>query len=380
MKTTTKVLNAKKTEFSTTKIGNSKIKNTKTSSATKMKKRNIIAIITDHSASMRGLEKDAMNDFNTLIETLKSEAKTHGIVTDITHIECGVGTYYNSGNVKNNVNIDNDDIQSCLKMKSYIADGSSTPLYDAVGLAAEKLNEIKVSKNENVSYLVMVITDGQENSSTKYRYSLSSEIRDLTATDKWTFVFRVPKGNYKQNICKALNVPEGNVLEWETTSIGLQNSTRSTQTGIQTYYATRNAGQQSTSKFFVDLKGVTQTDVKSVMVDITNQIKLLMPQTETPIKDFIQNEGIPFKKGIAFYKLTKTEEVQDYKQIIIKHKKNAKYFSGNEARRILNIPSTGTIKLSPGDHGNFDIFVQSTSVNRKLPAKVSMVVWEKAVA
>jgi len=35
----------------------------------------------------------------------------------------------------------------------------------------------------------------------------------------------------------------------------------------------------------------------------------------------------------------------------------------------------GTIKLAPGDHGNFEIFIQSTSNNRKLLAGTKCVYW-----
>jgi hypothetical protein len=41
----------------------------------------------------------------------------------------------------------------------------------------------------------MVITDGEDNNSRKYSgVAIGSIIRTLQATDKWTFVFRVPKG------------------------------------------------------------------------------------------------------------------------------------------------------------------------------------------
>jgi len=35
----------------------------------------------------------------------------------------------------------------------------------------------------------------------------------------------------------------------------------------------------------------------------------------------------------------------------------------------------GTIKLAPGDYGNFEIFIQSTSNNRKLLAGTKCVYW-----
>lgn len=40
-------------------------------------------------------------------------------------------------------------------------------------------------------------------------------------------------------------------------------------------------------------------------------------------------------------------------------------YGGEDARRLLDLPDHVT-KVRPGNHANFDIFIQSTSINRKL--------------
>jgi hypothetical protein len=69
--------------------------------------------------------------------------------------------------------------------------------------------------------------------------------------------------------------------------------------------------------------------------------------------------------------------VHDYKQIIIRDKKTGAVYSGAEARNLLGLPHNGNVKIIPGNHGAYDVFVQSTSVNRKLPVGTQVIYWSK---
>jgi hypothetical protein len=69
-------------------------------------------------------------------------------------------------------------------------------------------------------------------------------------------------------------------------------------------------------------------------------------------------------KGRAFYQLTKTETVQDYKEIIVEDRTTGKLYRG--ARSMIGMPDHGSIRLVPKNLGNYNVYVASTSVNRKL--------------
>ncbi|MHA1815985.1 MAG: hypothetical protein ACTSX1_08270, partial [Candidatus Heimdallarchaeaceae archaeon] len=75
----------------------------------------------------------------------------------------------------------------------------------------------------------------------------------------------------------------------------------------------------------------------------------------------------------------KTEKkVQDYKLVALRVKTSGKVYCGQEARDMLGIgQAVGTVRLVPGDHGKFDVFIQSTSVNRKIPAGSEVMYWTK---
>jgi hypothetical protein len=52
-------------------------------------------------------------------------------------------------------------------------------------------------------------------------------------------------------------------------------------------------------------------------------------------------------------------------------------YSGSDARTLIGLPTSGNARLHPGNHGNYDIFIQSTSINRKLVGGTGVLYWEK---
>lgn len=226
----------------------------------------------------------------------------------------------------------------------------------------------------------MAITDGQDNRSRR-KINLISKIKTLQATDRWTFVFRVPRG-YKYNLV-SLGIPEGNILEWDQTSKGVETASKQTSQAIEAYYTGVKSGIRSTDKFFTNLdKKEVRAAIKTSMTDISSEVDIWNVKTsenDMQIRDFIESKGITYQKGKAFYQLTKPEKaVQDYKVIVIKDKKAGKTYAGSVARDLLGLPHVGTAKVAPGDHAGFDVYIQSTSVNRKLPEGSKVLYWRNA--
>ena len=216
----------------------------------------------------------------------------------------------------------------------------------------------------------MVITDGEENASRLFnRSSLTQKINSLQKTDRWTFAFRGPRDSMSQ--FRNLGIAEGNIMEWEQTNAGIAQSTAATTKGVSNYFKARSAGKTSINTFYADVK-VSSKEIKEALTDETNKFTILdvTPFYNcTRIDDFINSRlsGI-YRKGDAFYQLTKTEKaVQEYKEIALLDKLTGVIYTGTvNVRNLLGLPTYGTIKLVPGDHKNYDIFIQSTSLNRKL--------------
>ena len=341
--------------------------------------KNYVGISRDHSGSMKSITGAATDDYNRTIDSIRTAAENKGIDVIVNVIKCGVWTsgYY----AKNTLESVNSSISVLkpLKESDYDAQGQTTPLWDAVGQLIDIMKNVPDAKDPSVSFTITVITDGKENNSQKYTaYQIGSEIKKLQATDRWSFTFRVPHG-YKKELT-LLGIPAGNILEWETTERGMNVATEATARGFDTYYSNIKAGVNSTGTFYTDMAGVSSREVKQALNDISKQVRFwdVTDAKGAAIRTFcegrLRNE--PFLKGAAFYQLTKTEnEVQEYKRIAIVDKSSGKVYSGPEARTLLGLPDYGTVKVAPGDHGKYDIYIQSTSVNRKLPVGSKVMYW-----
>ena len=94
---------------------------------------------------------------------------------------------------------------------------------------------------------------------------------------------------------------------------------------------------------------------------------LVKKKTKVTIKSFVQEHKLIFKKGRGFYQLTKPEVIQTYKEVIVRRKSDGAFLTGDKVREVLNIPiSSKKFKLDLDEISDFDVFVQSTSVNRVL--------------
>jgi len=336
--------------------------------------KNYVGFTRDHSASMRGMERPAMQDFNQNVNAIREGAEAGNIDTVVSVVRCGVGV-----NATVEWETTNSSVKALKPLQSYVASGYGTPLYDSVGMLIEEFERVPDANKNDVSFIVMVITDGQENRSKKWSAArLNAKIRELQATDRWTFVFRVPEG-YKNALVHKLGLHDGNVQEWDLSSAGLAQVTQVTSTAVGDYYRGLATGKKATTRFFANLDQVKPSEIKAVLEDVSDELVMLRATDDSQIRDLVESKtGVPYRKGTAFYELKKTEKVQAYKRIIIKHRKQGKAYAGDAARQVLGLPVGVEVKLAPGQTGQYDVFVQSTSVNRKVPAGGRVLHWENA--
>jgi hypothetical protein len=336
--------------------------------------KNYVGISRDHSVSMRSIREAAGKDYNATIAGIREVATNAGQDTIVSVVKSGVGP---SGQVVRESVNSSINVLTPIPSGGYITDGNSTPLFDSVGDLIEQFEATPDANNPQTSFLVMAITDGEENNSRRWTARrLMDKIDQLQRTDRWTFVFRVPKG-YARKLSSAFNVPMGNILEWDQTDHGVQVATQATKEAFTQYYEGLKTGVRSTTKFYTNLADVDIKTVKAALVDVSGQVNLWLTSQKEVIKDFCEKMSKQgFVKGAAFYQLTKAErEVQDYKQIVLRDKQSGAVYGGAAARDLLGLPKFGTHPVIPGDHGQYDIYIQSTSVNRVLPPGTQLLYW-----
>lgn len=140
-----------------------------------------LVFILDRSGSMKGLEKDTIGGFNSLIEKQKKVEGDALISTVLFASESKV--IHDRVDVKNiNTMTEND----------YVV-GGCTALLDAVGNAIHHISNIhKYARKEDVPEhtLFVITTDGMENASRTYTYP---KVKKLIETQKerhgWEFMF-----------------------------------------------------------------------------------------------------------------------------------------------------------------------------------------------
>lgn len=351
-------------------------------------KKQYVGLVKDHSGSMAHLSVAAMKDYNTLIGAIAGSASREDIDTIVSVVKCGVGF---DGSVQRE--LVNSSVSRLKPLRTYVTDGSHTPLFDSVGEIIDILESSPDAKDPNVTFLVMVVTDGAENHSIKWNgRTLGDRMTRLQQTDRWTFTFRVPRGGTRD--LERLGIPAGNVEEWEQTERDMGRSTIKSAQAVSNYFSAVTRGVRSTNSFYADAANVTKNDVKSTMTNISAEVRIWpvtnMDQKAGPpdrsgyrvaeIGPFVEKKTrATYVRGSAFYELVKSERaVQATKLIVIRSKKDGAVYAGQSARDLLNLPTTGTIKLSPGDHGDWDIYIQSTSSNRHLPVGSKVLYWKNA--
>jgi hypothetical protein len=335
-----------------------------------------VAFCIDESGSISGIVKPLVAAYNKNVEGIRDSVLAEGQEATMTALTFGHRT------LKHRVLYVGHQVQTVQELKnSDIVPSGMTPLFDSVYRAIKKLEELDDGKPDT-TFIVSVVTDGQENSSTDP--GIIATIREMEkkiATDRWTFAFLVPNGS-SSYFSRKYKIPMGNIQEWdEKTEAGTKEAFTVNTRAFSGYFVSKSAGDLKTKKgaFYSDLSDLTVRKARTSLSKITKQVRFIPCGSEVTIRDAVLNAGLQWIKGAAFYQLVKTEKrVQDYKLVALRVKTSGEVYCGQEARDMLGIGGlTGTVRLVPGDHAKFDVFIQSTSVNRKIPAGTEVMYWPK---
>lgn len=263
--------------------------------------------------------------------------------------------------------------------------GGATALLDGVGTAITHMKSLPGAEGpsaEHVSYLVVTITDGFENASNTYKKNFATMLADCQRTGRWSFVFLCPKAGVKT--LERFGVPAGNIMPWQPNNKGAAQLGKQVAEGLQQYYEQRASGQKATTKFFVtNVASVDRKSLTEKLVDLSDQFARLSVTKSDVIRPFVEAAlkkdkalskrfGSAYQKGHAYYELTKAETVQAAKSLLIVDRSNGKIYGGDQARALLGLPIGESCKVKPGDHGDYAIFVESTSVNRRLESNTTL--------
>ena len=195
-----------------------------------MKKTIHALTIIDKSGSMQSFRGRTIEGINSNIAALRSEVDENTTILN-TQLQFSSGdTWYNHG-VPEQSEKDfvfkriGESVTNIADMteSDYIPNGG-TPLLDAIGLGIEKLKEFHKDDlgSDDLSIIVTVFTDGEENSSHKYtRDQIKQMIEHFQSDGKWTFSF-VGCGSFDRVAATsaAYGISSGNTVAYAATDVG----------------------------------------------------------------------------------------------------------------------------------------------------------------
>lgn len=201
------------------------------------------SVVLDRSSSMTVVERETVDGFNKYLSALKEKESTIPYYFFLTMFNSDVQEMYSGVRL--------EEVKP-LNSETYYPAGS-TALYDAVMKTIEKM-EKRAKKNP---CLMVIITDGQENSSVKFTdKQFAKKVEALKEKGNWTFVF-LGANQDSWATTSHLNFDRGNVQNFDFSKAGVKKTWESLALNTQEYYGGVLRGQSASSNFFVTEKSDT---------------------------------------------------------------------------------------------------------------------------
>ncbi|MEW2436544.1 vWA domain-containing protein [Streptomyces caniferus] len=328
---------------------------------------NHVALVLDASSSMSHLSRKVVEVADQQIAYLARRSKEMDQETRVTvyvfadRVECVV---YDK------------DVLRMPSLKQLYRVGGMTALLAATLQSQRELAQTAQLYGDH-SFLTFVLTDGQENASHRCPNAPTKNPRELvqavakmieTQEDNWTLAVLVPDQMGKREAMQC-GFPKNNVAIWDATSTqGLEEAGQVIQQATEKFMVGRAQGiRGSRAVFSMGAEAVNKDTIKAAGLTPVDpsEYQLIPVAREAAIREWVLECGHTYRTGCAFYQLSKSEKIQAQKQIAVLDKKTDRIYTGPEARALLGLPAM-EIRVKPDHNDDFTIFVQSTSVNRKL--------------
>ncbi|MFJ3221277.1 vWA domain-containing protein [Kitasatospora sp. NPDC086801] len=350
---------------------------------------NHVSLVVDNSGSMRKHEAQLVRVVDEFVKGLQEESDRLGHETRIS-------LYAFDHEVQNLVwDMDVKHLPSLRGL--YQVNNGATALIEAAVKSIDDLKNIWEGYGEH-SFLQVVVTDGEENASgcsetgqmhirmggegtavlDKWLGRIQKAMDNLP--DHWTSAILVPNSLAKRT-AQEYGFPAGNIAIWDAdSSKGVEEAIGTVKTAATSFLRGREQGVRGTRNLFAMGQDLSTAEVKANLDALDTGKYILIPvDQQTQIRDFVTRAGHAYKSGCAFYELSKREKIQGNKQLAVAEKDPAtgrmtgRVFSGPAARQLLGLPQS-EVTVKPGDNPAYTVFVQSTSVNRKLVSGTKLLV------
>lgn len=325
---------------------------------------NHVALVLDGSSSMRGYTQKVIDVADEQIRhlALRSEEMKQ---------ETRVSVYLFADRVECLI-FDMDVMRLPSIADLYKANGM-TALIDAAIKSQEDLGTTSQIYGDH-AFLTFVLTDGAENRSRNTSATLARVLD--RAGENWTIGFLVPDSQGEAYVSR-IGVPKGNITRWDAGNVsGILDAAVTIRTATDNFMTNRAKGVRGTRDVFsTGLDAVNRETVSTSLTPLNaRDYTLLNVSSKMRIDEFVGSTGRKYEIGKGYYQLTKTETIQPQKNIIVVEKNTGVAYSGAEARHLIGLPDNRPVRVRPSHNPLYDIFVQSTSLNRNLMPNTRLLV------
>jgi uncharacterized protein YegL len=228
---------------------------------TNVKPRTHVVLILDQSGSMSSIRDTAVTCYNELVQQAQMNSKDQDILVSL--------LTFNGDCYEHLWAVPANDLRQSTA-DGYACEGG-TALNDALGYAVKKLLAGPDAEDKNTSFLVQVVTDGEENSSRHFPAS-ERTLRDLVAgvqeTGRWTFTFMGCSVSYLEKLAQQMAVPAANMAAFAHNNAAM--GMCSNKVGTQKYFNARAGGQSASPQVYGSVAGQA-ADFQGTTPDMVNQ-------------------------------------------------------------------------------------------------------------
>lgn len=317
---------------------------------------NHVVLVLDCSASMKSNKR-------SVIQVADNEVKYLATRSQEMSQETRVSVYVFDDDV--DCLVYDTDVLRLPSIASLYEIGGNTALIDATLTSIEELEKTATLHGDH-SFLLYVLTDGLENRSRRHRSELAGKLNALA--DNWTLACFVPDAVSKREALQ-LGFNRDNVAVWDTTSTrGMDEVGNTVRAATENWMQARSTGVRGTRTLFsTGADAVNKATVSATLAPLDKKQYMMLPVRErVQTRPFVTSHGLAYVNGTVFYQLMKTEHVQPQKEVMVVEKATNKVYAGSGARDLIGLPAGMTVKVKPDYNDAFDVFVQSTAVNRNL--------------
>ena len=227
--------------------------------STMAKKETHIVLVLDKSYSMENCRTAALNALNEQLDGIRANAHKGG------------KTYVSVVLFSNTIDIVHENVPATqlehLTLSDYVLDGN-TALRDAM-MTAIDIIQPKTNRKKNQGFLVVLISDGQENASGTTKDTLRSRIEELEGTDCWTITYMLDGHSWEDigdMVLAGYGASIGNYASFTSDMAGTAKAGLAAVQCSVNYLDARAQGVTSKRDFYTDaklkLEGVGTADNK----------------------------------------------------------------------------------------------------------------------